>query len=78
MAQVDVFVKNSAIFVKINGSLHLRVLIPKIVAIHSWHYDDNYFIEFVLNDNHSFLVEHDSRETWIDILAGLEKVEWNV
>lgn len=75
MNTVEVLLKNRAIFVKINGSLHLRIPTESL-SIHSWHYDNNYFIEFIYHGAQSVLVEHDNKDIWLAILAGLEKVEW--
>lgn len=76
MAEVAVSLRNRSILVKINGSLHLRIQTADLLLIHSWHYDTNYFIEFTFRSTTPVLVEHDSREIWLEILAGLEKVEW--
>lgn len=76
MAEITVTLRNRSIIVKINGSLHLRIPVADLLMVHSWHYDANYFIEFSLRGAAPALVEHDNREIWLAILAGLEKVEW--
>lgn len=76
MAEISVSLKNRCIFVKINGALHLRIQTADLLIVHSWHYDDNYFIEFTMRGADPVVIEHDKREIWLAILAGLEKVEW--
>lgn len=76
MANVDVFIKNRTIFVKINDLLHLRIATEGLLGIQSWHYDSNFFLEFYFTSGQTIKVEHDNRDIWLNILAGLEKVEW--
>lgn len=77
MAEVKVIVKDRTIIVTINGALHLRFPVGKLLLIHSWHYDENFFIELTFRGGRNpCIVEHDKREIWLAILAGLEKVEW--
>lgn len=68
----QLYIKDDAIKIYINGSIHLCFKQDSLLGIQSWIGTDKYMIEFYLNGN-NILCEYDSVKKWKKILSLLSK-----